>query len=133
MESRDRMKNEPEDGRPTGQARKGCLLRKAWTLRKRKQEVSPTYVQELVVGVLRQDQNTVLRHDTDMRPCQEQDNCVNRTQKIVAVRTFSRFFLLTSLLFSVSIFIIVFHFHFRILNSPSMFRQNSCFAICVLF
>jgi hypothetical protein len=52
------MKNEPEDGRPTGRGRKGCLLRKAWTLRKRTQEVSPTYVQELVVGVLRQDQNS---------------------------------------------------------------------------
>ena len=132
MESRDRMKNELEDCRPTGQVRKGCLLRKEWTLRKGTQEVSPTYVQELVVGVLRQDQNTVPSHDTDMRPCREQDNCLNRTQKTVAVRSFSSFFLLISLLFSVSIFII-FHFHFRILNSPSMFRQNSCFEICVFF
>jgi hypothetical protein len=110
-----------KDSRSTGQERKKCLLRKAWTWRKRKQEVSPTYVQDLVVGLVRQDQNTVPRHDTDLRPCREQDNCLNRTQIIVPVRTFSYFFLLTSLLFSASIFIL-FHFHFRILNSPSMFR-----------
>ena len=115
------MKNGPEDGRPTGQGKKECLLRKAWTQRKRTQEVSSTYVHKLVAGLLRQHQDAVLRHDTDEGPCREQDNCLNRTQKTVPVRTLLRFYLLTSVLFSVSIFII-FHFHFHILNSPSMFR-----------
>jgi hypothetical protein len=110
-----------KDSRSTGQGRKKCLIRKAWTWRKRNRKSPPTYVQDLVVGLLRQDQNTMPCHDTDLRPCRKQDNCLNRTQIIVPVRTFSRFFLPTSLLFSASIFIL-FHFHFHILNSPSMFR-----------